>query len=106
MRSVDCHVADPRAGDHPMSLADALLQTACPLALLVGDLTLAERYIKALMDLSARHAVELWTLGGRCYGGVLLIKRGRIGAGLELIPTPFAPFPPRPLTHFHPPFLP
>jgi hypothetical protein len=45
---------------------------------------------KILMDLSAKHAVELWTLGGRCFEGVLLIECGSIGAGLELLRTAFA----------------
>jgi predicted ATPase len=62
-------------------------------ALLVGDLTLAERYVKAIMDLSARHAVELWNVGGRCFEGMLFIKRGNIGAGLELLRTAFARVP-------------
>jgi predicted ATPase len=87
MHSVECHVVDPRASDHPVSLASALLNSACPVALLVGDLTLAERYVKALMDLSARHALELWNVVGRYFGGVLLVKRGDIGAGLELMRT-------------------
>ena len=93
MRNVECHVVDARASDHPVSLANALLQSACPVALLVGDLTLAERYVKALMDLSARHALELWNVVGRCFEGVLLIKRGDIGAGLELLRTAFARVP-------------
>jgi predicted ATPase len=93
MRSVECQVVNARASDHPVSLSHALLQAACPVALLVGDLTLAERYVKAIMDLSARHAVELWNVGGRCFGGVLLIKRGDIGAGLELLRTAFARVP-------------
>ena len=104
-RSVECHVADPRASDHPWSLADALLQWACPVALLVGDLTLAERSVKALMDLSARHAVELWNVGGRCFGGVLLVKRGDIGAGLELLRTAFARFPQNAFSMLYTPFL-
>jgi len=29
MRSVECHVADPRASNHPLSLTSALLQSAC-----------------------------------------------------------------------------
>src|SRR6202171_213701 len=66
MRSLECHVVDRRASDHPVSLAAALLQSACPVALFVGDLTLAERYVKALMDLSARHALALWNFAGRC----------------------------------------
>jgi predicted ATPase len=93
MRSVECQVINARASDHPVSLSHALLQAACPVALLVGDLTLAERYVKAIMDLSARHAVELWNVGGRCFEGMLLIKRGNIGAGLELLRTAFARLP-------------
>jgi predicted ATPase len=90
MRSVECQIVDAHASDRPWSLANAL-QSACPIALLVGDLTSAERYVKALMDLSARHAMELWwNFGGRCFGGVLLVKRGDIGAGLELLRTAFA----------------
>jgi predicted ATPase/DNA-binding winged helix-turn-helix (wHTH) protein len=105
LASVESHLVAARASDHPYSLFSGLLQTACPLALLVGDLTLAERYIKALMDLSARHAVELWTLGGRCFGGVLLIKRRNIGAGLELLRTAFARVPPGAFTLFYTPVL-
>ena len=93
MRSVECQVVNARASDHPVSLSHALLQAACPVALLVRDLTLAERYVKAIMDLSARHAVELWNVGGRCFAGMLLIKRGNIGAGLELLRTAFARVP-------------
>jgi predicted ATPase len=105
LRSVESHLVAARASDHPYSLFSGLLQTACPVALLVGDLTLAERYIKALMDLSARHAVELWTLGGRCFGGVLLIKRGSIGAGLELLRTAFTCVPQGAFTLFYTPVL-
>jgi predicted ATPase/DNA-binding winged helix-turn-helix (wHTH) protein len=105
LRSVEAHLVAARASDHPYSLFSGLLQTACPVALLVGDLTLAERYIKALMDLSARHAVELWTLGGRCFEGVLLIKRGDIAAGLELLRTAFARVPQGAFTLFYTPIL-
>ncbi|MEA2917967.1 MAG: hypothetical protein QOJ15_10048, partial [Bradyrhizobium sp.] len=87
IRSVERLVVDARASGHPLSLANALLQSAL-VALLVGDLTLTERYVKALLELSARHALE--SLVGRCFGSVLLIKRGDIGAGLELMRTAFA----------------
>src|SRR5467141_3139273 len=78
MRSVECQIVEARASDHPRSLSTTLTQSACPVALLVGDLTLAERYVKALMDHSARHAVEIWNIVGRCFAGVLLVKRGDI----------------------------
>jgi predicted ATPase len=105
MRTVESHLVAARASDHPYSLFSGLLQTACPVALLTGDLTLAERYVKALMDLSARHAVGLWTLGGRCFAGVLLIKRGEVGAGLELQRTAFARVPQGAFTLFYTPIL-
>jgi hypothetical protein len=93
MRSVECQIVDARASDRPWSLANAV-QSACPIALPVGELTSAERCVKALMDLSARHAMELWwNLGGRCFGGMLLVKRGDIGAGLELLRTASARVP-------------
>ena len=94
IRNVECQVVDARASDHPVTLANALLQSACPVALLAGDLALAERYVKALMDLSARHARERWNAVGRCFEGVLLIKRGDIGVGLKLLRTAFARVPP------------
>jgi predicted ATPase len=90
--SVESLVADARASNHPLSLANALLQSAL-VALLVGDLTLTERYVKALLELSAKHALELWCLVGRCFGSVLLIKRGDIGAGLEPMRVAFASVP-------------
>jgi predicted ATPase len=85
-------LVDVRASDHPVSLS-SVLSWACPVAFLVGDLTLAERYIKALMDRSTRHTLELWNLVGRCFGGVLLVKRGEVGAGLELLRAAFARVP-------------
>jgi predicted ATPase len=105
MRSIECNLVEARAGDHPVSLSNALVQSACPVALLVGDLTLAERYVKALKDRSARHAQELWNVVGRCFEGVLLVKRGDIGTGLELLRTAFARVPQNALTMLYTSFL-
>jgi predicted ATPase len=105
MRSVECHIVDARASDHPLSLSNALLQSACPIALFVGDLTLAERYVKALIDLSARHALELWNNVGRCFAGVLLVKRGDIGGGLDLLRAAFARVPQDAISLLYTPFL-
>jgi predicted ATPase/DNA-binding winged helix-turn-helix (wHTH) protein len=105
MRSVECQVADPRASNHPLSLSSALLQSACPVAFLVGDLSLAERYAKTLMDLSARHALLLWSDVGRFFSGLLLVRRGDIGAGLELVRTAFARVPQNALSLLYTLFL-
>src|SRR5260370_36940567 len=42
---------------------------------------------------------------GRCFGGVLLIKRGEIGAGLELLRTAFTRVPENALSLLYTPFL-
>lgn len=58
------------------------------------------------MDRSARHALELWwNVVGRCFQGVLLVKRGDIGAGLELLRTAFASVPQNAFTMLLFPFL-
>jgi predicted ATPase len=105
MRSVECGVVDARASDHPVSLSNIRIQSACPIALFVGDLTMAERYVKAIIDLSVRHGVELWNVVGRCFAGVLLVKRGDVGAGLELLRTAFARVPQNAFTMLYTPFL-
>jgi predicted ATPase/DNA-binding winged helix-turn-helix (wHTH) protein len=104
MRSVECSVVDARASDHPVSLSTTLT-FASSNALHVGDLTLAERYAKALMDLSARHALRRWNAIGRCFEGVFLIKRGDIGGGLELLRTALARVPQNALTLLNTLFL-
>jgi predicted ATPase len=105
MRSVERQVVDARASDHPVSLGHVLLQSACPIALHVGDLALAEHYVKAITDHSARHVVEMWNIIGRCFTGVLQIKRGDIGAGLDLLRSAFARKPQNVFTILHTPFL-
>jgi predicted ATPase/DNA-binding winged helix-turn-helix (wHTH) protein len=104
IRGVECNLVAARASDHPVSLSSAL-SWACPVAFLVGDLTFTERYVEALMDRSARHALELWNLVGRCFGGMLLIKRGDVSAGLELLRTAFARVPPDSLSLLYTLFL-
>jgi predicted ATPase len=104
LRSVECQVVDARASDHSVSLSNTL-SFACLVAFFFGDLPLAQRYVKALTDLSARHALELWTVVGRCFAGMLLVKRGDIGAGLELLRAAFARVPQNTITIFYTPFL-
>jgi predicted ATPase len=104
MRSVECQVVDARASDHSVSLSNTL-SFACLVALFVGDLTLAERYVKALTDLSARHALELWSVVGRCFAGMLLVKRGDVGAGLEILRSALVRVPQNTITIFYTPFL-
>ncbi|HEY3938435.1 MAG TPA: hypothetical protein VGL97_13455 [Bryobacteraceae bacterium] len=68
-----------------MSLCYALGQGACPIALLVGDLALAEHYTGLLLDHSTRHGLALWATMGRCFEGMLSVRRGNHEAGVTLL---------------------
>jgi len=80
------HVAERNVGyaqslSHELSLCNALGQCACPIALFVGDLAAAERYVSMLLDHSARQGLPLWHATGRCFDAVRRIKLGDTVAG-------------------------
>jgi predicted ATPase len=85
MRAAQRTIESARARDHTISLCYALSTAACPVALWVGDLAAAERYISMLLDHSAKLATAVWQAGGRCLHGALLLKRGRVDMGLRLL---------------------
>ena len=85
IRAAEKAVEDARATDHPPSLCHALALGACPIALLTGDLTAAERHVHMLADYSARYAIARWAAQGRAHRGVLLVKQGDDTAGLALV---------------------
>ena len=84
-RTAQDAVNDAEAADHAISLCNALAQAACPVALYVGDLAAADRLVGMLLDHSARHSLDLWHVLGRCWGGVLHIRRGDVVGGLPLL---------------------
>jgi len=79
------NMEDARAAGHEPSLCHALAEAACPVALLVGDLVLAERCVTMLLDHSARHGLAVWHAWGRCFEAVLTIKRGDVDAGVRML---------------------
>ena len=83
--TVESNVDAALATHHEISLAYALSEGACPVALFVGDLTAAERFVAMLLERAERHRLGVWHSLGRCFGGVLLIKCGEAGAGLPLL---------------------
>jgi predicted ATPase len=85
MHAAQSTVDDARVIDHALSLCYALAQAACPVALSIGDLVAAERWMAMLLDYSSRHALKVWRVRGRCFNGALLIKRGDAGTGLRLL---------------------
>jgi predicted ATPase len=77
------------AADHAISLCAALAQAACPIALRIGNLDLAEHYIGLLCDASTRHALIAWRDFGRAYQGLLFIARGDLKGGIPLLRVAF-----------------
>jgi hypothetical protein len=78
-------VDEAEASDHTMSLCGILADAACPIALLSGDLVTAERYVRMLLDRSARHALAYWQAAGRSFEAALVIKSGNADLGLQLL---------------------
>jgi predicted ATPase/DNA-binding winged helix-turn-helix (wHTH) protein len=78
-------VAEAEAADHALSLCGILADAACPIALAMGDLAAAERYVRMLLDHSSRHALVRWHAWGRRLEGWLSIRRGDVTTGLQLI---------------------
>jgi predicted ATPase len=78
-------VKDTRETNHAASLCYLLAMAACPVALLAGDLAVAEDYVETLLDHSKRHVLRLWHAWGRSHQGVLVIKNGDPLTGLQLL---------------------
>jgi tetratricopeptide (TPR) repeat protein len=85
MRTVHGIVDYARIKDHPTSLVYALFQAAIPIALYAGELTTAGQFVRLMIDLAMKHAMERWNAWAQCFEGVLLIKRGDSGAGSRLL---------------------
>jgi predicted ATPase/DNA-binding winged helix-turn-helix (wHTH) protein len=83
---IACDVTDDeRARGDPLSLAQVLVQAACPIGLMVGDLAAVDEFVSDLIELSVRHDWHFWHAFGSCFRGVLTIHRGDLAAGLHLL---------------------
>jgi predicted ATPase len=85
IRMAETAVQDPQAVDHAISVCYALAFAACPVALWVGDLATAERNVTTLLDHTTSHSLALWHAWGRSFEGALLIGRGELMAGLQVL---------------------
>jgi predicted ATPase len=79
-------VEDAKAIDQAVWVCYAL-EIASLVALWSGDLVAADRYVTALLDSSARHALTARHRVARCFDGARLIKHGEVGEGLERLRT-------------------
>jgi predicted ATPase len=83
---IACEVTnDERARGDALSLCQVLVQAACPIGLMVGDLPAVEEFVSDLIELSVRHDWHFWHAFGNCFRGVLTVHRGDLAAGLHLL---------------------
>jgi predicted ATPase/DNA-binding winged helix-turn-helix (wHTH) protein len=87
MRDVESNIEHALSINHTLSLCNALAQAACPIALLAGELSAAERFIAMLLHHAERHSLDVWHAYGRCFKGDLLLRRGDVAGGLQLLRT-------------------
>jgi predicted ATPase/DNA-binding winged helix-turn-helix (wHTH) protein len=62
---------------HELSLTNVLAEAGCPLALLEGDLDLAERYIALLAEHTKSLSLDVWSAYARCFDADVSLRRGR-----------------------------
>jgi predicted ATPase len=84
LRMAESNVDDAWAIDHPLSVCYAL-EAICLVSLWMSDLPAATRGVTMLLEHSARHALWVWHARARCLKGFLLVRRGDIGEGVELL---------------------
>ncbi len=81
------NIEEGRAIGHALTFCSVLGQGACPVTFLAGDLDAAEHYCAALLEHTERHPIRLWNIWAHCFRGMLMVKRGHVGAGLEALRT-------------------
>ena len=85
LRTVKSNIDEALSINHPLTLCNALAQSACPVALFVGDLIAAEHYIDLLLQQASKHGFDFWHAYGRCFKGMLLNKRGNFETGIAIL---------------------
>ena len=83
-RMVDALIETASAADHATSLCLALSQAACPVVLLTGDLSAAERFI-TMLEHTTKDTEDIWKAWCVCFKGMLLIARGEVREALPVL---------------------
>ena len=87
LRIVRRNIEEGRAIGHALTFCSVLGQGACPISFLAGDLDAAEHYCATLIEHTERHPIRLWNIWAHCFRGMLMVKRGDVSAGLEVLRT-------------------
>ena len=84
-RAVESCIGDALSISHSVTLCNAFALGACPVALLTGDLNVAERWVTILLDHAERAGLRFWQRDARCLQGILLIRRGDVAQGVHVL---------------------
>ncbi len=84
LRAVRTSIEEAIALRHTTSLCNALAK-ASPLALLLGDLAMADRFVQMLLEHATRNALVSWQAEARGFQSVLMIKRGDFANGVTAL---------------------
>jgi predicted ATPase/DNA-binding winged helix-turn-helix (wHTH) protein len=85
LRAAQSVVDDAVAFGHALSLGLVLVVAACPVALLVGDIEAAQRFVDMLLSTSTIHAIDLYHTEGSCFSGAVLVRGGKPLEGRALL---------------------
>ncbi len=78
-------VDEGRTIDHVTSICFALANAACPLGMLMGELTAAEHLIARLIDHAEKHGLGVWRAYGIALSGWVAAERGNRVEGVRLL---------------------
>jgi predicted ATPase/DNA-binding winged helix-turn-helix (wHTH) protein len=81
VRTAEMSIEEAQATGHALSLCTALALAACPIALWVGNLAMAAKYARELLDHSRRHYLPLWNAYGSGFHSVVAIRTGHSDTG-------------------------
>jgi len=76
---------EERARGDDLSLCQIVVQAACPVGLLVGDLAAVQGFVTELVERAERYQWHFWRAFGACFRGVLTVQSGDIAVGLPLL---------------------
>src|SRR6185436_12279355 len=82
MQAASAALERGQALDNSLSISNALGHGGCPVALLNGDLELAERFVRMQRQYSGPMLGQMW---GRCFEGALLLQRGEATNATEAL---------------------
>jgi predicted ATPase/DNA-binding winged helix-turn-helix (wHTH) protein len=83
VREIEDSVREATAIDHALTLAHVLSDAACPVALMLGDLDLADRFTTMLYQQTKTHSLDVWHTYAGGFAGEIQVRRGKLASGLE-----------------------